>query len=236
MRAGRRPEGGIMKLDDPIRSRATPSRRTILKASAALLAAGILSPMSSALAQTALRRTQDQILGPFYPIMSKPNRSGDLTRVPGGSGRAKGQLIIVRGRLIDPTGSPVAGADIEIWQANSFGRYAHPDDTNPALLDPNFVGFGAATTGPDGRYQFKTIKPLHYPAAPGMIRPAHIHFDVRGKRDELISQMYFEGDPYIPTDRFLQSVPDPEALIVKLVPSPGEPDFMVAEFDMVFRG
>ena len=108
-----------MKFDGPNPSRAATSRRTILKASAALLAAGILSPMSSALAQTALRRTQDQILGPFYPIMSKPNRSGDLTRVPGGSGRAKGQLLIVRGRVIDPTGSPVAGADIEIWQANS---------------------------------------------------------------------------------------------------------------------
>ena len=98
-----------MKFDRPISNRSTPSRRTILKASAALLAAGILSPMSSALAQVALRRTQDQILGPFYPIMSKPNRSGDLTRVPGGSGRAKGQLLIVRGRVIDPTGSPVVG-------------------------------------------------------------------------------------------------------------------------------
>jgi protocatechuate 3,4-dioxygenase, beta subunit len=225
-----------MKFDRPTPRRTTPGRRTILKASAALLAAGMLSPMSSVLAQMALRRTQDQILGPFYPIMSKPNRSGDLTRVPGGSGRAKGQLLIVRGRVTDPSGRPVEGADIEIWQANSAGRYTHPDDTNPAPLDPNFEGFGAVTTGADGRYQFKTIKPLHYPAAPGMIRPAHIHFDVRGKRDELISQMYFEGDPYISKDRFLQSVLDPEALIVKLRPSQEEPYFMVAEFDIVFRG
>src|SRR6188508_2451818 len=112
-----------MKFDGPNPSRAATSRRTILKASAALLAAGILSPMSSALAQTALRRTQDQILGPFYPIMSKPNRSGDLTRVPGGSGRAKGQLLIVKGRVIDPAGKPIAGADVEIWQANAVGRY-----------------------------------------------------------------------------------------------------------------
>jgi protocatechuate 3,4-dioxygenase beta subunit len=225
-----------MKFDNTIPSRATLSRRTILKASAALFAAGILSPIRSALAQAALRRTQDQILGPFYPIMSQPNRTGDLTRVPGGSGRAKGQLLIVRGRVLNPEGRPVKGAEVEIWQANSAGRYAHPDDTNPAPLDPNFEGFGAVTTGADGRYQFKTIKPLHYPAAPGMIRPAHIHLDVRGKRDELISQMYFEGDPYIPKDRFLQSVLDPEALVVKLQPSREEPDFLVAEFDIVFRG
>jgi len=225
-----------MKFDRPTPRGIGLSRRTILKASAALLAAGMLSPLSSALAQGPLRRTQDQILGPFYPIMSKPNRSGDLTHVPGGAERAKGQLLIVGGRVIDPNGRPVAGADIEVWQANSAGRYAHPDDTNPAPLDPNFEGFGAVTTGADGRYKFKTIKPLHYPAAPGMIRPAHIHFDVRGKHDELISQMYFEGDPYIPKDRFLQSALDPEALIVKLLPSTEEPDFMVAEFDIVFRG
>jgi protocatechuate 3,4-dioxygenase beta subunit len=212
-------------------------RRTILKASAALLAAGILPLAGSAFAQRVLNRTQDQILGPFYPIMSKPNRTGDLTQVPGGSGRAKGQLLIVQGRVIDPTGKPVAGADVEIWQANSVGRYAHPDDTNPAPLDPNFEGFGAVTTGADGHYQFKTIKPPPYPITPTRTRPAHIHFDVRGRHDELVTQMYFEGDPYHKTDAFLQSVPNPKALIVKLSPpSPEEPDFMVAEFDIVFRG
>ncbi|MEO7560919.1 MAG: protocatechuate 3,4-dioxygenase subunit beta [Nitrosospira sp.] len=212
-------------------------RRTILKASAALLAVGILPLAGSAFAQRVLNRTQDQILGPFYPIMSKPNRTGDLTRVPGGSGRAKGQLLLVKGRVIDPTGKPVAGADVEIWQANSVGRYAHPDDTNPAPLDPNFEGFGAVTTGADGHYQFKTIKPPPYPITPTRTRPAHIHFDVRGRHDELVTQMYFEGDPYHKTDAFLQSAPNPEALIVKLSPpSAEEPDFMVAEFDIVFRG
>ena len=149
-----------MKTDKPVQG-----RRAILKASAALFAAGMLPLAGSAIAQSVLNRTQDQILGPFYPIMSKPNRSGDLTRVPEEQGRAKGQLLIVKGRVVDPTGTPVAGADIEIWQANSVGRYAHPDDTNPAPLDPNFEGFGAVTTDVDGRYQFKTIKPAslsHY--------------------------------------------------------------------------
>ncbi|MBA4143748.1 MAG: protocatechuate 3,4-dioxygenase [Nitrosospira sp.] len=183
----------------------------------------------------ALRRTQDQILGPFYPIMSKPNRSGDLTRVPG-SGRAMGQLLIVKGRVMDLAGKPVARADIEIWQANAMGRYAHPDDMNPAPLDPNFEGYGALTSGTDGSYEFLTIKPPPYPISPTRTRPAHIHFDVRGRRDELITQMYFEGDPYHKSDSFLQSVPDPEALIVKLTPSAEEPGLMVAEFDIIFRG
>ena len=213
------------------------SRRTILKASAALIAAGMLPPTGSAFAQMILNRTEDQILGPFYPIMSKPNRTGDLTRVPGGSGRAKGQLLIVKGRVLNPQGKPVAGAEVEIWQANSVGRYAHPDDTNPAPLDSNFEGFGAVTTDTDGYYQFKTIKPPPYPITPTRTRPAHIHFDVRGRHDELITQMYFEGDPHHKTDPFLQSAFDPEALIVKLSPpTPEEPDFMVAEFNIVCRG
>ena len=112
-------------------------RRMILKASAAIFATGIVPSATAVFAQPALNRTQDQILGPFYPIMSKPDRSGDLTRVPGGAGRAKGQPLIVTGCVRNPAGKPVAGAEIEIWQANAFGRYAHPDDTNPAPLDPN---------------------------------------------------------------------------------------------------
>ncbi len=221
---------------DKLKNQKIRKRRIILKASSALFTAGMLSPATSVFAQRELKRTQEQVLGPFYPVMSEPDRSGDLTRVPGGLGQARGQILIVRGQVRTPDGKPVAGADIEVWQANSFGRYAHPADTNPAPLDPNFEGFGAVTTDPDGRYQFKTIKPLHYPVTPSRIRPAHIHFDVRGKRDELITQMYFEGDPYIQKDSILQSVSNPEALIVKLNPSPENPDFMVAEFDIVFRG
>jgi protocatechuate 3,4-dioxygenase beta subunit len=228
-----------MSVDKGTQNRRTIlSRRRVLKASAALFASGIiLPPVTRVFAKTTLDRTQDQILGPFYPIMSKPDRSGDLTRVPGGSGRAKGQILIVKGRVRDPSGKPVAGAEIEIWQANAAGRYAHPDDTNPAPLDPNFHGFGAVTTGTDGLYQFKTIKPLHYPTGTRGIRPAHIHFDVRGRHDELVTQMYFEGDPYNEKDAFLQSAANPEALIVKPgSPMPEEPDFMVAVFDLVIRG
>jgi protocatechuate 3,4-dioxygenase beta subunit len=214
----------------------TRGRRGILKASAALLVGGLFPSVGSVFARTGLNRTQDQILGPFYPIMSKPNVSGDLTQVPGRTGRAKGQLLLVKGRVKDLAGNPVAGANIEIWQANSVGRYAHPDDTNPAPLDPNFEGFGALATGVDGRYEFLTIKPPPYPISPVKTRPAHIHLDVRGRRDELITQMYFEGDSYLESDSFLQSVPDPEALIVKLKPSAENLGLMVAEFDIVFRG
>ena len=215
----------------------TLSRRRILKMSAAVGALGAFSPIHSVLAQS-FRRTQDQILGPFYPVTKAPDPSGDLTRVRDGTGRAKGQVLNVMGRVLNPAGEPVRGAKVEIWQANAAGRYAHPDDPNPAPLDPNFEGFGLVTTDAEGRYRFKTIKPAAYPTGPTGMRLAHIHFEVVGQHDELVTQMYFEGDPYNEKDRHLQSASRPEALIVKLRPATVEfePDSMTAVFDIVIRG
>ena len=213
-------------------------RRTILKASASIAALGALSPIDGAWAQTELKRTADQIMGPFYPITRKPNLSGDLTHVAGGTGRAKGQVLNVMGRVLNIAGEPVRGAQIEVWQVNAAGRYAHPDDTNPAPLDPNFEGYGLIVTDADGHYIFKTIRPVAYPTGPGSFRPAHIHFDVRGKHDQLVTQMYFEGDPYNEKDRHLQTARRPETLIVKLRSpiSDQEADSMTAVFDIVIRG
>jgi len=219
--------------------RIQPTRRSILK-TAAFLAAGAIAPFASALAQTSLRRTPDQILGPFYPVTNKQRVEGveDLTHVPGGNGRAKGQLLNVSGRVLTTAGEPVPGVRMEIWQANAAGRYAHPDDTNPAPLDPNFLGYTVLVTGADGSYRFATIKPGAYHAGPNTIRPAHIHFDLSGTHDRLVTQMYFDGDPYNEKDRFLQSVLRPEALTVKLQRPAGgsETDPMLAIFDIVIRG
>src|SRR6476469_3611777 len=116
----------------------TTSRRDVLKLSAAAAIATALQP-ARVFAQTELRPTPDQILGPFYPVSLTPNRTGDLT-VGSAGGRAKGQLLVVSGRVLNTKGAPLKGVKVEIWQANAAGRYAHPSDTNPAPLDPNFEG------------------------------------------------------------------------------------------------
>ena len=77
-------------------------------------------------------------------------------------------------------GEPVGGVGVTIWQANCFGRYAHANDSNPAPLDPNFVGCVGIRCGDDGIYRIKTIKPGAYPAGPDWMRPPHIHFEVHG--------------------------------------------------------
>ena len=103
-----------------------PTRRSILKTAAFLAVGGLVGPVGRAWAQTKLRRTPDQILGPFYPIANKQKVDGveDLTHVPGGTGRARGQLLNVSGRVLTTGGEPVPGVRIEIWQACSFKRFA----------------------------------------------------------------------------------------------------------------
>jgi protocatechuate 3,4-dioxygenase, beta subunit len=209
------------------------SRREIVKMSAALMCAGVLSS-NKLIAAEALRRTPGQILGPFYPLSELPQTS-DLTRVPGRAGRANGQVLNVIGRVLNLAGEPVRNAKIEIWQANARGRYTHPSDTNPAPLDPNFDGSAVLVTDAEGRYRFKTIKPSAYPAGPNFMRPAHIHFQVSGRQDRLVTQMYFENDPYNDGDPFLNSAGRKELLIATLLdPTPEfESDSKVVIFDIV---
>jgi protocatechuate 3,4-dioxygenase beta subunit len=184
------------------------SRREILRMSAVL---GIASASTgSAIAQTAWQRTPEQILGPFYPLTTL-GQNADLTHVPGRPGRAAGLVLNVMGRVLNLKGEPVRNAKVEIWQANTHGRYTHPSDHNTAPLDPNFVGSAVLTTDEDGRYRFKTIKPAAYPAGPNRMRPAHIHFQVSGRQDRLVTQMYFEGDPLIPHDVMFATIPDKAA-------------------------
>src|SRR5947209_645616 len=193
-------------------------RRDILRMSAVLAGSGAVLSAKFVAAETALQRTPDQI--------------------PGRPRRAEGQVINVMGRVLNLTGQPVRDAKVEIWQANTHGRYTHPSDPNPSPLDPNFEGSAVVTTDGEGRYHFKTIKPAAYPAGPNRMRPAHIHFQVSGKQDKIVTQMYFEGDPYNDADPFLNSVGKAErqALLVRkfLAPSPDlEPESKMVIFDVV---
>ena len=212
-------------------------RRELLLMSAVLAGSSVVLSPKSAAAEAALPRTPDQILGPFYPLSQLPQIS-DLTRAPGRLGRAEGQVLNVMGRVLNVAGEPVRNAKVEVWQANAHGRYTHPSDPNPAPLDPNFEGSAVLTTDSEGRYRFKTIKPAAYPAGPNRMRPAHIHFQVSGRQDKIVTQMYFEGDPYNDADPFLNSVGGAErqGLLVKKLLDPSldfEPDSKTVIFDMV---
>jgi protocatechuate 3,4-dioxygenase beta subunit len=213
------------------------SRRRMLAMSVAIGGVALVGN-AVALPAQALRRTPVQVLGPFYPMTKPLDDDADLTSIRGKSGKAAGQVIHVMGRVINTQGEAVAGARIEIWQANAHGRYTHPSDKNPAPLDPNFEGYAVLQTDVEGRYRFKTIKPGAYPDDGGRTRPPHIHFDVAGRINRTVTQMYFAGDPHNATDRFLQSVGDKQDhLIVPLLsPTPDiEPSSLLALWDIVLE-
>jgi len=88
--------------------------------SGVLAVSGMVFSPQLALAEAALQRTPDQILGPFYPLKELP-QTPDLTKLSGRSARAEGQVINVMGRVLDLAGEPVRNAKIEVWQANTHG-------------------------------------------------------------------------------------------------------------------
>ncbi len=129
-----------------------------------------------------------------------------------GRGEPLGEKIVVTGRVVDEDGKPVRNSLVEVWQANSAGRYWHKRDQHASPLDPNFYGLGKMLTDDDGRYRFVTIKPGPYPWGnhDKAWRPAHIHFSMFGNvyAQRLVTQMYFPSDPLFEFDPIFQSIPD----------------------------
>jgi protocatechuate 3,4-dioxygenase, beta subunit len=182
-------------------------------------------------ASTRRHRTPDQILGPYFPTGQMPAPYSDLTSVKGLEGRAQGEIIGVTGRVLNLDGETVRGVPVTIWQANSFGRYMHANDPNLAPLDPNFVGCVGIRSDSDGAYRIKTVKPGAYPAGPDWTRPPHIHFEVHGQFERLITQMYFPDEPLNASDRLLNAALRPDLLVATwLSPSAGS---RVLNFDIV---
>lgn len=160
-----------------------------------------------------LPHTLSEITGPVYGHARIGPLDADLTRQH--EGEPLGERIIVTGRVLDEDGRPQAGSLVELWQANSAGRYIHAKDQHDAPLDPNFTGAGRTLTDENGVYRFITVKPGAYPWKnhPNAWRPPHIHFSLFGASfvTRLVTQMYFPGDPLLPFDPIYNSVTDPKA-------------------------
>lgn len=133
-----------------------------------------------------MKMTASSDLGPFYPVRRDFEDDADMTRLHGHAKRAIGDVIEVSGRVLDRYGNPVSNARLEIWQANSAGRYAHANDTSDNPLDPDFQGYANLRTGADGEWRITTIRPGAYGP-----RTRHIHFDIQGRDQRLPAQMYF---------------------------------------------
>lgn len=148
--------------------------------------------------------TSSQTIGPYLHI----GMTWLVDETFAGPGVA-GERIRVVGRIVDGDGAPVDDAMIEIWQANSHGRYAHPEDARELPLDPGFSGFGRVVTDQDGRFRFNTIKPGRVPGADGRLQAPHLNVTLlmRGMLKQLVTRLYFDGERANGEDAVLARVP-----------------------------
>lgn len=202
-----------------------PRRRLLIGLAGMLLSGG------PALAAT-LTATPAQTAGPFYPRRPPLDDDNDLTRVQGEDGPAKGRITDLTGRVLDLDGRPIRQARVEIWQCDAHGRYHHPDDNGPAP-DPRFQGFGKNLTDTEGRYRFRTIRPVPYPG-----RTPHIHLAVwlPGARP-FTTQLYVSGEPRNEADFIYMGIPATRRHLVVAAfrPARSGPAELAADFDIVLN-
>jgi protocatechuate 3,4-dioxygenase, beta subunit len=217
------------------------SRRRMLEMALGL-GGGILlgGANGSVIAQEAKRLiTWPLPLGPFYPQIKLLDQDADLTMITGKPRRAEGKVIHLMGRVMNLKGEPVSGVKVEIWQTDSKGRYVHPTDENPVPADPNFQGYATQITDAEGRYRFKTVKPAAYPVLflTNTLRTPHIHFEVSGKIDRVVTQMFFPNEPLNAQDGSYGrlKLEYKEAALAKILPPTKElePDSVIAVWDIV---
>ncbi|MFH5926532.1 protocatechuate 3,4-dioxygenase subunit beta [Roseomonas xinghualingensis] len=199
---------------------------------------------SPRLALWSLQNSLSEVTGPVFDHEELGPLDNDLILNYAKTGEPIGERIIVHGQVMDENGRGVPNTLVEFWQANAGGRYRHKNDTYLAPVDPNFGGCGRTITDAQGYYKFRTVKPGAYPFRNYVDswRPAHIHFSIFGSgfAQRLITQMYFEGDPLIPHDQIIATIPDKAAisrLIAALDLRAGVPlDSLAYRFNIVLRG
>jgi protocatechuate 3,4-dioxygenase beta subunit len=149
--------------------------------------------------------TESTVLGPFHVVASPSRELGEDIALDG-----KGDRCLVTGRVTGATGEPLAGALVDVWQANEDGFY---DVQQPGIQpERNLRGLFAADDG--GEFWFRSIVPRHYPIpADGPVgrllhatgrhpnRPAHMHFIVTAPGHRAVTtHLFVEGSPYIDSD------------------------------------
>lgn len=174
-------------------------------------------------------RTPAQMEGPYYPRAIPADADDDLLQVAGQPRVARGQVLLLGGVVRGRDGAPMAGARVQIWQADAAGIYLHPGDARFAERDPGFQGFGATRTTEAGTYAFRTIRPGLYPG-----RTPHIHMRITSPdgRLELTTQAYFPDSPGNDRDFLLRSLSAADRALLMMQVTPVD-EGARARFDIV---
>lgn len=149
--------------------------------------------------KNSLTQTASQTVGPYFAYGLTPEQYRyDFASLADGamaSDDVSGERIRIEGVVFDGAGAPVNDAMIEIWQANAFGRYNHPDDRrDDRTLEPDFKGFGRVGTGTDShnRFIFQTIKPG--PISAGQAPYLNVIVFMRGLLSHAYTRLYFSDE------------------------------------------
>jgi len=165
--------------------------------------------------------TPSQTVGPFFHLGCTESHAVSCLAGPD----AKGERVLLLCRVFDGEGVPVPDAMIEIWQADSEGRYNHPADERAASCDPNCKGHGRMATDKDGCCTFDTIKPGQVPADDGTLQAPHLNVSVfaRGVLKRMATRIYFGSDPANHSCPVLALVPEARRGTLISRPAPQSP-------------
>jgi len=173
--------------------------------------------------------------GPFYPDKLPLDTDNDLLIVNDSISLAVGEITHLSGRILNGKGNPIRNARVEIWQVDSQGIYIHSRGGDREKLDKNFQGFGRFITGIDGRYYFRTIKPVTYPR-----RTPHIHLAVFINNKRLLTtQILIKGNKQNDRDGLFRRIGNKkqqEMILVDFKPLEGSKiGELTANFDVILN-
>lgn len=202
--------------------RRTALRSTVALGSSLFLTRGVFAD---------LIQTPTQTEGPFYPNQLPLDTDNDLLIINDSITPAVGEITHLSGIVRDQKGNPVRNAFVEIWQVDNNAVYIHTGDkTNRDNQDTNFQGYGRFLTDGQGRYYFRTIKPVPYPG-----RTPHIHIGVsRAGKRLLTTQLYIKGHKNNPKDGLLNRL-NPDAAKMLLADFQPMKDSSLGELQVDFN-
>lgn len=143
-----------------------------------------------------MRPTPERLFKADISMPDQFTSSNNLAKKPGSFYRAFGEIIFIQGTVTDSFALPISGAIIEIWQANSAGKYHTLLDHENEYVDKYFSMSGRTITDNLGNYSFITVMPGGTAG-----RAPHINMNVyHSKFGKLETEIYFEKHPYNETD------------------------------------
>ena len=212
------------------------SRRSLLTGA---VATAVSAVAATAHAATSCKVSNGDILGPFFLPGSAQNGNATIELA---KTTEAGDHIIITGRVLAPDcKTPIAGAMVDVWQANAKGAYdiAHPDEK---IAPANYNLRGQSKTNDKGEFVLKTVMPGRYNIPPGLpglekeagqLRPAHIHLTViHPIFVPLTTQLYFKGDSQIKGDPWAKG----SKVIVEMKGKQGSIDIVLASGPLTAGG